>query len=229
MKRATPFLFIVAVLLAVLLVAIPAQGSGCRVVAVKQVVVKEQVAVVAAAIVTPVVAQFIPVPLYGATYNPYAYPVAPQAAPQYAPHAPQGAACADLAGTVKALSDELRSLKAQLSKPTTPHMPPAEGNPSQPTDPFAPQRQQQQGQAPQQQYSPEEMGAIIDSVSNLKMPKGDKLASVMPVAERLELVAALSGGNVEVSSRIMTARCASCHSESNAKAAGKGIVLIRAK
>ena len=217
MKRATPFLFIVAVLLAVLLVAIPAQGSGCRVVAVKQVVVKEQVAVVAAAVVTPVVAQFIPVPLYGATYNPYAYPVAPQAAPQYAPHAPQATPCADLAGTVKALSDELRSLKAQLGKPTAPHMPPAEGGSVDPFNP-APQAGQsdsvsrilsarcaschdegraksagkgvvltQGGKA--KAFAPEELGAIIASVSTKTMPRGVQ----MPDGERIELIAALTG------------------------------------
>lgn len=194
------------------------QATGCRVAfAHKQAVIVEKVAVVAAAaLVVPVVTQYA-VPLYGATYNPYAYPAPPpvQQAPQYAPHA---APCGELSATVKALAEELRALKSQL-RPT---MPPAPDNGGA-VDPFAPQAQQQQ--APQDSvsrilsarcsschddsrskaagkgitltiggkaktFSPEELGAIIGAVSSRSMPKG----APMPDAERIELIAALAGG-----------------------------------
>lgn len=214
MKRDPVYVMLAVALLSLFLPG-AIQATGCRIITNAHHVPTVHHDVVK--VVTPVVAQFVPVAIYGGVYNPYAYPVAPQAAPQYAPqHAPQAAPCADLAGTVKALSDELRSLKAQLGKPTAPHMPPAEGGSVDPFNP--PQAQQadsvsrilsarcsachddsrakaagkgivltQGGKA--KTFAPEELGAIISSVSSKQMPRGVQ----MPDAERIELIAALTG------------------------------------
>jgi hypothetical protein len=219
MKRASRYLLAIAVLLVFLLLVVPAQGSGCRVVAVRQNhhVVKQAVVVekvVAAAVVTPIVAQFVPVPLYGATYSPYAFPPPVQQAPLH--HHPQAAPCADVAGAVAELKAQIAALKAQLNYQPTPRAP----------DPFNPpqaqQQKQQQADDPisrilsarcaachddsrakaagkgivltqggkAKAFSPEELGAVIASVATKQMPKGVP----MPDAERIELIAALTGG-----------------------------------
>ncbi len=213
MKRSVVCLMIVVVALQWCLPT--ALASGCRVVvrqqhvqhhavqhhAVAQVVHK----VVEVAHVVPVVAKFVNIPLYGATYNPYAFP---------APQAPEH----DLAAAIKALAEEVRAMKAQYQpQHHAPHHPQ--------TLPQAPQAQalpQVQGEdrvsailvarcaachdgdrAKQmgkgvvltvggkvKQLSPEELGAAISAVAAKSMPKGIP----MPDAERIELIAGLTAG-----------------------------------
>lgn len=130
---------------------VSAKATGCRAVRIRNnVVVQKQVVAIAAAVavVTPVVATFIPVavPLYSTVYSPApAY----SGGANYAPQAQQANHCDDLTAAVKQLITYAKQQEARLQRLESggkvPIMPPADppimggGIP----DPFAPKPQEQ--------------------------------------------------------------------------------------
>lgn len=119
-------------------------ASGCRAVVVRKNVVVVEKAVAVAAVVTPVVAQFVAVPLYSAVYTP---------APVYSPPAytqpvspVQGQPCPDHSAALKQVANLLLQLDSRLQKleggtvpPIVPPMTPADPPKGEkPLDPFNP-------------------------------------------------------------------------------------------
>lgn len=138
MKHTTRLFAFLAATLAVVLVAAPVGAGSCRAVITRrhvvqqQVVVQKQAIVAATAIVTPVVAQFVQIPLYSAIYSPGVY----GAGGAYSqPGAPvQGQGDADLAEAVKRLAAEVKGLAEKVNGAGAP---PAPGR-MPPADPFNP-------------------------------------------------------------------------------------------
>ena len=193
-------------LVTMLILAVPGaiEASGCRAVVRQKVAVVQTVAV--AAVVTPVVATFVPVavPVYGATYAPAYH--------QPAVAAPCTQSSDKLAAVLEQLHERLQRLERVQGVPMPPSMPKA-------TDPTPPPAQPGVDRAAfllakncaachdaaaatvkggklsltdggkLAQISPETLGKIISQVSLGKMPKG----APMTPAERLELIGAITG------------------------------------
>lgn len=151
MKKTILLLEFLAILLLLILLALPVEANGCRAVVVKKNVVTKQAVVVekvvAAAVVTPLVVEKVVVPFYSTYFNPY-LPPSPTAFPS-APPATMGAERDSLAEVLRGLTGEVRNISERMTKVELKLGVPAPKDPPRdpPKDPFNPPQGQQ---APEQ-------------------------------------------------------------------------------